>query len=161
MKLKMELINGEVVVRKFAIFPKEAETDIKTVLNSYIQILRNKIVGEKLSGQVLRVRTGMLRSSFLPMLAQRIGNTIIAGLTSNIHYWRIHEFGGKTRPHTIFPRNKKALHFFVKGNEVFATKVDHPGSLIPARPYVRPSIIETWNKFQELIGNALTKAWKK
>ncbi|MGK0740171.1 phage virion morphogenesis protein, partial [Yokenella regensburgei] len=51
---------------------------------------------------------------------------------TNVVYARIHQEGGKTRPHVIRPRNKKALYF----NGRFAAKVNHPGSDIPARPFL-------------------------
>jgi phage virion morphogenesis protein len=51
---------------------------------------------------------------------------------SNMVYARIHQEGGKTRAHEIVPYHAKALHF----NGRFARKVKHPGSLIPARPYM-------------------------
>jgi hypothetical protein len=33
-----------------------------------------------------------------------------------------------TKAHIIQPKNAKALHFFMGGNEVFATRVHHPGT---------------------------------
>ena len=51
---------------------------------------------------------------------------------SNKKYAAIHQFGGGTRAHEIRPRNKKALAF---GGRVVA-KVNHPGSVIPARPFL-------------------------
>lgn len=47
-------------------------------------------------------------------------------------YAAIHQLGGTTRAHEIKPRNKKALAF---GGHVVA-KVNHPGSNIPARPFL-------------------------
>lgn len=40
-----------------------------------------------------------------------------------------------TRPHVIRPRNAQALRFNVGGREVFAKRVDHPGT--KARPFLR------------------------
>jgi phage gpG-like protein len=51
---------------------------------------------------------------------------------SNMEYARIHQLGGKTSAHEIKPYNAKALHF----NGTFAKRVSHPGSKIPARPYM-------------------------
>lgn len=51
---------------------------------------------------------------------------------TNVIYARIQQLGGETRPHVIRPRNKKALYF----NGRFAQKVNHPGSVIPARPFL-------------------------
>lgn len=55
-----------------------------------------------------------------------------AQVGTNVVYAAIQNFGGQTRPHTIAPKNAKALHF----GGVFAKKVNHPGSKIPARPYL-------------------------
>jgi phage gpG-like protein len=51
---------------------------------------------------------------------------------SNVVYSRIHQEGGKTGAHEIRPRHKKALRF----NGRYAAKAQHPGSEIPARPYM-------------------------
>ncbi|MBS9777182.1 MAG: phage virion morphogenesis protein [Gammaproteobacteria bacterium] len=48
------------------------------------------------------------------------------------NYAAIHQFGGKTRPHVIKPVTAKALRF----NGRFAKSVNHPGSKIPARPFL-------------------------
>ena len=55
-----------------------------------------------------------------------------AVIGSNKEYAAIHQFGGKTKPHTIKPVKKKALAF---GGTVRRI-VNHPGSDIPARPFL-------------------------
>lgn len=55
-----------------------------------------------------------------------------AQIGTNKEYAAIHQFGGKTKAHTIKAVNKKALAFGGK----FARQVNHPGSDIPARPYL-------------------------
>ena len=57
-------------------------------------------------------------------------DTAVVG--TNKVYAAIHQFGGKTKPHIIRPRNKKALAF---GGRVVKS-VNHPGSNIPARPFL-------------------------
>lgn len=47
-------------------------------------------------------------------------------------YAAIHQFGGQTRPHLIHPSRKKALAF----GGVVVKSVKHPGSKIPARPFL-------------------------
>ncbi len=73
---------------------------------------------------------------------------IRVGVLSSMPYAAIHEFGGKTKPHLILPRFAKALRFAtalsMKGKHkatayAFATEVHHPGSVIPARPYLMPA----------------------
>jgi phage virion morphogenesis protein len=55
-----------------------------------------------------------------------------AVLGSNMVYARIHQEGGKTAAHDIRPVQGRALRF----NGRFASRVHHPGSTIPARPYM-------------------------
>jgi len=57
-----------------------------------------------------------------------------SGLTisSDAAYAAIHQLGGRTRPHVIRARNKKALAF----GGLFRRSVRHPGSKIPPRPYL-------------------------
>lgn len=55
-----------------------------------------------------------------------------ATVGTNLEYAAIHQFGGQTRAHVIEPRNKKALAF----NGRVVKKVNHPGSTIPARPFL-------------------------
>lgn len=72
-------------------------------------------------------------------LSGRLHNSIhpwsdndLAVVGTNVIYAGIQNNGGKTRAHVIRPRNKKALYF----NGRFASKVNHPGSDIPARPFL-------------------------
>ncbi|KGT95307.1 hypothetical protein NG99_04625 [Erwinia typographi] len=51
---------------------------------------------------------------------------------TNVIYARIQNQGGKTRPHEIRPKYKQALRF----NGRYAAKVNHPGSTVPARPFL-------------------------
>jgi phage virion morphogenesis protein len=76
-------------------------------------------------GKILQV-SGRLASSSEPF-----HSNVTAGVGTNIKYAAIQNSGGKTRPHVIRPRNKKALAF---GGRV-VKKVNHPGSTIPARPF--------------------------
>jgi phage gpG-like protein len=65
-------------------------------------------------------------------------------------YTRIHQEGGTTAAHTIVPRNGKALHI----NGRFAKKVKHPGSRVPARPYmgVSPDFAQSMLKDPYILG---------
>ncbi len=79
-------------------------------------------------GQTL-TDTGRLRASFTRQASE---DEVIVG--TNVVYAAIHQFGGKTRPHVIRPRRKKAL--FWPGLNHPVKKVQHPGSKVPARPFL-------------------------
>lgn len=75
-------------------------------------------------------RTGRLASS----IVQSFDSTS-ALVGTNVVYARIHQLGGQTRAHTIVPKDAKVLAF----GGIFAKKVNHPGSKIPARPFLSMS----------------------
>jgi phage gpG-like protein len=63
------------------------------------------------------------------------GGAVVYG--SNMRYARIQQEGGKTRAHEIKARNGAALSFTGgDGRRVVRRSVKHPGSEIPARPYM-------------------------
>jgi phage gpG-like protein len=125
----------------------------------------------------LNVQTGRLRQSIqysmeIENLRGRIG--------TNVEYAAIHEYGGQTRPHKIEARHAGALMFpssgFVGplrltksgkmakrqtgGSLVFRQSVNHPGSTIPARPYMRPALAESREEISALMRQGLIAAIK-
>jgi len=84
-------------------------------------------LGKKSGGPSKLQDTGRLKSSIV-----RYYDQSSATVGTNVVYAAIHQLGGKTPPHTIRAKNAKALHF---GNR-FVKSVRHPGSKIPARPFL-------------------------
>lgn len=80
------------------------------------------------NGQTL-VKSGRLRNS---IWAKATPDTAVVG--TNVKYAGIHQFGGRTAPHVIEPRKKKALFWLGALHPV--RQVTHPGSNIPARPFL-------------------------
>lgn len=67
-------------------------------------------------------RTGSLRESIAVRQTAPLERQIIAEADHAVFVVK------GTRPHRILPKRAKALHFFVDGGEVFATRVEHPGT---------------------------------
>lgn len=103
-------------------------------------------VGQRIARSVKILQaTGRLAGSITPSY-----DATSATVGTNLVYAAIHQFGGQTRPHVILPKNGKALRF---GN-VLVKRVNHPGSKIPARPYL--ALTETDNlAIQEAMANYL------
>lgn len=112
----------------------------------------------KLSGPVLKVDTGRLRESMQMRVEKGTNPRGVIG--TNVVYGRIHELGGKTRPHVILPKKAKALRFLdrLSGQIVFRKRVSHPGSVMPARPYLGPSLEESIPKIQKIMLRRLSAA---
>lgn len=101
------------------------------------------LVKKKLSGQVLNVVSGRLRRSIFHRVdttpTSVVGSVLQSG---DVKYGRIHEYGGQTSPHEIRPKNARVLAFSRNAQTVFAARVNHPGSKMPERSYMRSSLAE-------------------
>ena len=71
---------------------------------------------------------------------------------TNVAYAGVHQDGARTRPHTIAARRARALAIPGIG---YRRKVNHPGSTIPARPFLGVSAQD-----QTIIHN-LTEDWMR
>lgn len=97
-------------------------------------------------GQTLSL-SGRLRRSF----AVKAGSDRVA-VGTNVVYAAIHQFGGRTPARTISPVNKKAL--FWPGARHPVKSVKHPGSVIPARPFLMVQE-EDWTSIRAAINRYL------
>lgn len=175
MKMQINIQGGKVVVWALLNIPKATDPFLFRAVNAYVILLQSHIAEKKLSGQILKVDSGMLRSGLRPVLAQRKGPMISAGITTNVRYWRIHELGGIIRPKrakalTIpFPGVKgRARDFddtFIAKGVIFQKSESGPIPLfslkkevrIPRRPYLQPSLRETEDRFFQLVDGAIDK----
>lgn len=99
--------------------------------------------------RLAKVKTGNLRRTIRPgrASAQGFETVATAGYAAPV------EFG--TKPHPIVPRSRKVLRFKVGGREVFAKRVNHPGTR--AQPFMRPGI----ERVVQGIGGIVVKAWNR
>lgn len=121
-------------------------------------------VQQKLTGEVLHVRTGLLRRSISRTDALVLDTEVRSAVGSNVRtggqavkYAAIHEFGGQTKAHIIRPKNKKALSFTVGGKTICRKMVHHPGSKMPERSYLRSTLTERKGDYQTTITGAAQK----
>jgi hypothetical protein len=83
--------------------------------------LQRHVVADKLQGQVLNHRSGALGRSIQTDVTTS-GQTTTGKVFSagDVKYAAIHEFGGRTPPHDIYPDKAEALAFMIGGKQVFA-----------------------------------------
>lgn len=86
---------------------------------------------KKAKGKTL-IGTGALMKG-IHYKTDELGVTV---MTSKLPYAAIHNFGGETKPHIIRAKNAKAIPLKIGGATIFRKEVHHPGSKIPARPYM-------------------------
>lgn len=106
-------------------------------------MLQSYIRTDKLSGQVLNARTGDLRRSIQKAVMAAPGLVIGRIFSSgDVKYAGIHEYGGRTAAHVIMPNKAQALSFMMGGKRVVFAMVNHPGSQMPERSYMRTGLAD-------------------
>lgn len=189
MSLTVQVIGAEAVQARLGLAAVDGRNRINQEVERLGVMLLNKVKSEKLSGQVLNVKTGKLRRSMNEKLTVT-SDSVTSSVGTNTVYARIHEFGGQTRAHRIEPKNGKALLFAAKGfigpqmnvktksgrytskleslgkgqfgpkqrilsqaiaggGFVLVRGVNHPGSKIPMRSFLRTSLDEMRSVIQE------------
>lgn len=116
----------------------------------WVPLQQSTVLARQLEGHDGKIL--QLSGSMASTIARRYGNGY-AVVGSNKKYAAIHQFGGKTRPHTIRAKFAKALKIPGVG---LRKSVQHPGSTIPARPFLGIGPAE-----MEEIHAALTKAMQE
>ena len=91
--------------------------------------LKEWTLRRKKNGKIL-TESGQLRGS----IRYQLQGTSAVVIGTNKVYAAIHQLGGKTSPTIIVPKTKKAL--FWPGAAHPVKSVRHPGSVIPARPFL-------------------------
>lgn len=143
--INVTLTGDRELILKLQKMPVSVAAVLVTSIKMLSLKLQAKIQRDKLSGQVLKVVTGALRRSIHATPVVKTGSVVRGGVASSgdVKYAGIHEFGGRTKAHIIEPRKAKALAFMGKsGDMVFAKKVNHPGSVMPERSFMRSSLAE-------------------
>jgi len=118
--------------------------------------LQAHVVEQKLSGQVLHVRTGTLRRSITYTMHED-EDGIVGTVGTNLEYAAIHEYGGAIHVPEIRPRRAKALHFYVGGKEIFAMRTRAHTVQMPERSFLRSALRERREAFIAAVRATLAK----
>lgn len=142
------LIGDRKLIANIDALPARVQAAVaKTVDNLGLRLIRN-VVTQKLSGQVLKRRTGRLAASIARGASdtrsrfEQTATTAISYVGTNVTYGKTWEYGAHVPAYDIRPKNGQALHFFTHGAEVFAKVVHMPARDIKARPFLAPALQE-------------------
>lgn len=135
--LQISLDGGDEFSARLDALPDQLRVALTAKIQALAQALYAQVVGVNLSGSVLNARSGALRDS-IQIDVQAEDARIDAKIFSNgdVPYAGILEFGGKTAAHEILRDKARALAFLVNGKQVFARRIQHPGSTFAARSYL-------------------------
>lgn len=143
MRLSITIVGDREISAKLAKMPAAVHAALLVKMHALTLMLQGYIQQSKLSGQVLKVKTGALRRSIFQEVTDRasavVGRVYSSG---DVKYAAIHEFGGQTKAHIIRPRKAEALSFMMGGRRIFASEVHHPGSKMPVRSFMRTGLAD-------------------
>lgn len=140
-------------------YPAAVAAALAATAGGLADALVDKIRNEKLAGEVLQSRSGALAASIAADIASDPDSIVASIASSDVKYAAIQEYGGKTAAHEILPSKAGALAFFVDGALHFARRIEHPGSDIPERSYMRSSLEEMRDAIVSELGDAATASW--
>ncbi|MGH7490131.1 MAG: hypothetical protein ACREMY_31670 [bacterium] len=152
MTITIEVLRDEVVTARLASMSQAIRQRLRTVIGKETTGLRDGV--KDAISSIFRSRGPLYQSIGAEM---EESTTAIGGrvFSEGVPYARIQEYGGTTRPHTIVPKNAKALVFMKSGSLIFARKVNHPGSRIPERSYMRSTLHQMRPEIVEAISDAV------
>jgi phage gpG-like protein len=90
--ITVELIGDARLVARLDAMPGRLRDGLARTVTRLGLELQRKVQDEKLTGQVLKVRTGSLRSS-INTRTERSASEVAASVGTNIAYGRVHEYG--------------------------------------------------------------------
>jgi phage gpG-like protein len=123
--------------------------------------LADKAKYQKLAGEVLNSRSGALASSIAAEVSGDSEDiTATVGSFGDVKYAAIQEYGGKTGAHEILPGKASVLAFIAGGAMHFARRVEHPGSSIPERSYLRSSLEEMSAEIVAALTATPSESWE-
>ena len=159
--LNVTVVGENELIARFEAMPDRLHAALLKKVSTLTLKLEAKIK-QKLSGDVLKVRTGKLRRSIHSRVdATSTSVTGLAASSGDVKYAGLHEFGGKTKAHIIEPQNAKALAFQMSGKQVIVKRVNHPGSVIPARSFMRSSLKDMRDEIVEGMNEAAAEATRE
>ena len=151
----VELRGDKELIARLDQMPERVRASLYNKVASLASILKTYIIDKKLSGQVLHHRSGDLWRSIHDEATQSANAVLGRVYSAGVPYAAIHEYGGKTSAHIIEAKTAQALRFEKGGEEIFAKSVNHPGSVMTERSYMRSSLADKKDEIIEGMNDAV------
>ena len=160
--LTLALSDDDALNARLDAFPGALGDALAAKAETLALALADAVKFDKLSGQVLAARSGALRDSIEAEVSAD-GDTVVAtiGSVGDVKYAAIQEYGGKTGAHEILPVKGKVLAFLAGGATRFAARVEHPGSTIPERSYLRSTLDEESDAIVAALAATPQETWER
>ncbi len=160
--LSLELDGLDETAARLDAYPAALAAALRAKAAELAAALADTVKNDKLSGGVLNTRSGALRDSIVADVSAD-ADGVVASVYSDgdVKYAAIQEYGGKTGAHEILPVKAQALAFMAGGALRFARRVEHPGSMIPARSYLGSALDDMRDDIVAELGDAAAGAWER
>lgn len=172
MTIECKVVGAEEVVQRFVFASDRLRQRLKDALNRGAIEVQRKVKEEKLTGQVLNVRTGTLRRSINVALSDGSGDVLQSSVGTNLKYARFWELGFQgtvnVRSHQRNQKMGQGFKFAGSIREINSiNKKRKSGTQTvnvsahtrkinqAARPFLRPSLDEKRTRIQELLALAV------
>lgn len=134
--LFVDLTGDRKLLQDIDAIPDIVRDVLKEKIKYWTEVMRDKVL-ENIEER-LRSKTGRLGNAVQMEVVEdgiRVdGHVYIRG----VPYAAAQDKGAIISPHEILPRNAKVLAFYAAtGNKVFASRVFHPGGIIPPKYFMR------------------------
>jgi phage gpG-like protein len=159
--LALELEGLEETSAQIEGYPAALQAALSAKAAELAAALADLVKSDKLAGAVLNTRSGALSDSIAASVtADADGVLASVGSEGDVKYAAIHEYGGKTSAHEILPAKADVLAFLIGGAQHFARRVEHPGSVIPERSYLRSALADMNDEILAALADAAAEAWE-
>lgn len=148
--------------QRLAQLPDALQSQLLDGSQTLAQSLAQNVRDDKLSGQVLAIKSGFLRDSIESTSEPSdTGTTASMFVAGDVSYAAIQEYGGVTKAHVIEAGQGKKLAFNWAGKQSFFRSVHHPGSDIPAHDYLGSALFDMQDEiitgFKQALLQSLTQ----
>jgi phage gpG-like protein len=142
-------------------YPAALQAALSAKADELAAALADLVKNGKLSGAVLNSRTGALSDSITASVSANADGALASvGSEGDVKYAAIQEYGGKTSAHEILPLKANVLAFVTGDGQHFARRVEHPGSVIPERSYLRSALEDMKDEILGALTDVAAEAWE-
>lgn len=162
--IRHEIVGDKEVIAHLMAFPPSLREELKREVSKQTLLLKAHVVEQKLSGQVLKRRTGTLAGSIGVELSDTAGGVIgrVGTLNKAVKYAAYHEYGftGQRSIKECLRMQKMAWGRAMKNPRQVTVRAHTQNVNYPGRPFMRPSLAERTPQIQAGINSAVTRAKK-
>lgn len=145
------IIGGDKAIARFSAMPGRLRDELRAGIGRAVLKLQAYVKTDKLSGQVLQVRTGRLRRSITERLTEESAR-VVGIVGTNVAYARVHEYGfsGSVNVREHLRQSKTGAMALVRGH----SRNMH----LPERSFLRSALADMTPEIRNEVQAALNRA---